>query len=504
MQRHRVAAGDGGRASMSTAANQIAVVESKTASASLKPLSARTRDLMCVVAVYLAITLLWPRPASVDAASWRRFGVFVATLAGLILQPLPAAAVVFVGIIAAVVLGGLGIDRALSGFGEPSEWLLLGAMFMARALTDTGLSRRVALLFVRRFGGSSLGFVYSLVLTDVTLAGGIPSISARSGGIILPIARSAAELYDSRPGETAGRLGGFLMAALYQASVVACAMFLTGQAGNLLAAGLAAKIAGVTVSWSSWFFAAVVPGAVSCLVIPYVVYRVLPPEIKSTPAAPEFARRELRRLGRLSTDERILLVVFGLVCLLWMTSAWTRVNVTVVTLAGIAALLVANVLTWEEILRDRAAWDVFVWYGGLLMLGEMLNSTGVPAAFTTWIGASLTTLPWFGVLLVTLVIYFYTHYAFATVTVHVLAMFAPFVALVIGLGAPPKLAVYAFACLAALPAGLTHYGTTTAPMFINGYVSVKDWWRVGLIASFANLLIWLTIGFAWWKLLGFW
>jgi divalent anion:Na+ symporter, DASS family len=488
---------------MSTPADRIAFVESSNNAGRWQQLSARTRSLLCIVAVYTAVMLCPPAP-SVTAAGWRQFGVFVATLAGLILQPLPAAAMVLIGVIAAIVVGGLGVDRALAGFGEPSEWLLLGAMLMARALTDTGLSRRVALLFVRRFGGTSLGFVYSLVLTDVTLAGGIPSISARSGGIILPIARSAAELYDSRPGETSGRLGGFLMAALYQASVVACAMFLTGQAGNLLAAGLAAKIAGVTVSWSSWFFAAVVPGAISCVLIPYVVYRVLPPQIKSTPAAPQFARQELHRLGRLSADERILLVVFTGVCLLWMTSAWTKVNVTVVTLAGIAALLVSNVLTWEEVLRDRAAWDVFVWYGGLLTLGEMLNTTGVPAAFTTWVGSSLTSLPWFGVLIVTLVIYFYSHYAFATVTVHVLAMFAPFVSLVIGLGAPPKLAVYAFACLAALPAGLTHYGTTTAPMFINGYVSVKDWWRVGLVASIANLLVWLTVGFAWWKMLGFW
>ena len=489
---------------MSSAADQITVVESGAAPWSTLGRSARTRGLICIAAVYVVIALIVPRPHSVSPAGWRQFGVFVATLAGLILQPLPAAAVVLVGVVAAVVIGGLGVDRALSGFGEPSEWLLLGAMLLARALTDTGLSRRLALLFVRRFGGSSLGFVYSLVLTDVTLAGGIPSISARSGGIVLPIARSAAELYDSRPGETAGRLGGFLMAALYQASVVACAMFLTGQAGNLLAASLAAKIAGVNVTWSSWFVAAIVPGAISCLLIPYVVYRVLPPEITSTPAAPEFARRELQRLGRLSPSERILLIVFGAVCLLWMTSAWTQVNVTVVTLTGIAALLVADVLTWDDVLRDRAAWDVFVWYGGLLALGEMLNATGVPAAFTTWIGSALPGLPWFGVLLVTLVIYFYTHYAIATVTVHVLAMFAPFVALAIGVGAPPKLAVYAFACLAALPAGLTHYGTTTAPMFINGYVSVKDWWRVGLIASIANLLVWLTVGFGWWKILGFW
>jgi DASS family divalent anion:Na+ symporter len=338
----------------------------------------------------------------------------------------------------------------------------------------------------------------------VLLAVGIPSIAARSGGIILPIARSAADLYDSRPGETAGRLGGFLMAALYQSSVVACAMFLTGQAGNLLAAGLAARVAGVTVTWSSWFIAALVPGLLSSLLIPYVVYRVLPPQITSTPETPAFARRELYRLGRLTPAERILLTVFVIVCGLWMTSAWTGVNITVVTLTGIAALLVANVLTWDDILKDRAAWDVFVWYGGLLTLGDMLNGTGVPAAFTTWIGASLSPYHWMSVLLATLLVYFYAHYAFATVTVHVLAMYAPFVTLVIGLGAPPTLAVYAFACLAALPAGLTHYGTTTAPMFINGYVSVTDWCRVGLVASVANLLIWLTVGFAWWKLLGFW
>jgi divalent anion:Na+ symporter, DASS family len=483
------------------AAEHIAVADTRTDSG--RAISARTRGLLVVAAVYLAVWAC-PRPSSVDAASWRQFGVFVATLAGLILQPLPAAAMVFVGLMGSVILGGRTIERTLAGFGEASEWLLLGAMFMARVLTDTGLSRRVALLFVRRFGGSALGFVYSLVLTDVTLAGGIPSISARSGGIILPIARSASELYDSRPDATAGRLGAFLMAALYQSSVVACAMFVTGQAGNLLAAGLAAKIAGVTVSWSSWFFAALVPGACSCIAIPWLVYRVFPPEIRSTPAAPEFARQELRRLGTLSAHERLVLLVFSVVLLAWITSPWTKVNVTVATLTGIAALMIANVLTWDDALRDRAAWDVFVWYGGLLALGEMLNSTGVPAAFTAWVGQSLAHVSWGNVLLVTLVIYFYTHYAFATVTVHVLAMFAPFVTLLIGLGAPPKLVVYAFACLAALPAGLTHYGTTTAPMFINGYVSVKDWWRVGFVCSLANLAIWLTIGFGWWKLLGLW
>src|SRR5262252_10977119 len=168
---------------MSTATDRISTVDTRPAALTLRRPSPRIQGLLWIVAVYAAVALA-PRPASVDAASWRQFAIFFATLAGLILQPLPAAAVVLIGVIAAVVVGGLGLDRALAGFSEPSEWLLLGAMLLARALTDTGLSRRVALLFVRRFGGSSLGFVYSLVLTDVTLAGGIPSISARSGGII--------------------------------------------------------------------------------------------------------------------------------------------------------------------------------------------------------------------------------------------------------------------------------------------------------------------------------
>mgnify|MGYP003577561126 CR=1 FL=1 len=59
--------------------------------------------------------------------------------------------------------------------------------------------------------------------------------------------------------------------------------------------------------------------------------------------------------------------------------------------------------------------------------------------------------------------------------------------------------------LANLRAGHTHYGTTTAPIvFAQGYVDVSEWWRVGFYVSLVNLAIWTTVGFAWWKLVGFW
>ena len=101
------------------------------------------------------------------------------------------------------------------------------------------------------------------------------------------------------------------------------------------------------------------------------------------------------------------------------------------------------------------------------------------------------------VLLLVLLIYFYTHYFFASITAHMLAMFPPFVMLLIGVGVPPLLAVYSLMCLANLTAGLTHYGTTTAPiLFSQSYVTFGEWWRVGFVVSPVEPAIWLTVGFA--------
>ena len=102
-----------------------------------------------------------------------------------------------------------------------------------------------------------------------------------------------------------------------------------------------------------------------------------------------------------------------------------------------------------------------------------------------------------------LAIYFYAHYGFASITAHVLAMYPPFLAILLAKQAPVGLIVFAFACFANLSAGLTNYGTTPAPMFFaQEYVPLRDWWRIGLIISLLNIAIWSTIGFGWWKLLG--
>jgi DASS family divalent anion:Na+ symporter len=295
------------------------------------------------------------------------------------------------------------------------------------------------------------------------------------------------------------------MAALYQGSVVACAMFLTGQASNVLAAKLAADVAGVTVTWSSWFLAGMVPGLLSCFVVPYLVYRLMTPEIRETPGAADYARRELEKMGPLRGREALSLGIFTGIAALWVTSGWHGIDVTLVALIAIALFLLTRLLAWERAVAESAAWDILVWYGGLFTMGEALNETGVTTAFAEGVRSATAGISWFWVLPITLVLYFYAHYGFASITTHLLAMFPPFLAMLIAAGAPPGLAVYSLACLANLTAGLTHYGTTTAPIvFAQRYLDVEEWWRVGFLVSLANLAVWTTVGFAWWKLVGFW
>ena len=461
--------------------------------------------LLGLVLLGCAVYWLWPRPESVSPQGWRLFAIFVATIAGLMLRPLPGSVLILVALTVAALTGTLEIRDALSGYANPVVWLVLSAFLIARALIKTGLARRIALMFLRVIGGSSLGTAYALVFSDLTLATIIPSNTARSGGVILPIARSLAELQGSHPGKTAGRLGAFLMTALYQSECVVAGMFLTAQAGNAVIVGLAQDAASYEVTWAGWAWAALVPGLASLMGVPWLVAKLLPPEVKETPEAPAFARDELEKMGPLDGPQKIVLGVFVVVCGMWVTSGLHGMPVTLTALCGACALFLTGVLTWDDAVSERHAWDVFIWYGGVVRLGQALNDYGITRAFADSVGESLSGLGWPALMAIALLVYFYAHYGFASITMHFLAMFPPFVALLVSRGAPAGLTVYAFACLASPAAGLTHYGTVPAPMFFaQNYVGFRDWWKVGFLLSLWNLAVWVSTGLLWWKLIGLW
>jgi DASS family divalent anion:Na+ symporter len=449
---------------------------------------------------------IWMLPhGGFDARSWGLLCLFAATISGLITRPAAAGALMIAAIAAGALLRLFSIQDGLSGYGNVTVWLILAAFLFARGMVVTRLGERIAYGIVKRVGRSPLALGYSIVLADLVMAPMTASNTARAGGILFPITLNVARVFGSEPGPTASRIGSFLLLALYHGDLVVSAMFLTACAPNPLVADFVRQGSAVRLSWTTWAVAASVPGVVALAAIPYLVYRLSPPIDLDTGAARTLASERLAEMGPLSGRERGMLIVFCVVLGLWIAGDWLAISPTTAALLGVAGLLLARVLDWRDILEEKSGWDVFVWFGGLMMLAGQLEKAGFPKVFAQALATAVHGWPWIWALVLMLVVYLYAHYVFASLVAHVTAMFPAFFATAIALGAPPLVAAVAFGVLSNVNAAMTHYGTGPAPIvFGAGYVSQPAWWRIGFIVSLAHLAIWLPIGFLWWKVLGLW
>ena len=457
------------------------------------------------VVTILIAGVIWflPVPAGVDVKAWHLFAIFFATIAGLILQPLPMGAVVLIAVSATMLTNTLPVAEALSGYANATVWLIVAAFLFARAFTKTGLGRRIAYVFIRRFGHNTLGLGYALALTDLVLAPGIPSGTARTGGVLFPVVKSLASTYGSEPGPTANRIGTFLMSSTFNVHAVNCAMFLTAMVANPLIVEFAKTTAGIEITWIGWAQAAIVPGVISFLLIPYLVFLMIKPEIRQTPEAAVMARTELAKMGAMTRGEWSLLGVFLLAFGLWITGSWTQINGTVVALVALCLMLVLNAISWDDVLAEHAGWNALVWFGGLISMTEGLSKLGLVSWFSDHVSGLVAGWSWMTALALLALVYMYSHYLFASVTAHTTAFYVPLLTIAIAAGAPPYVAALVFAFLSSFTVILTPYsGGPSAVYFGGGYISVRQWWGVDFVVSIVLLVVWLGIGPLWWKALG--
>jgi DASS family divalent anion:Na+ symporter len=470
------------------------------------PRSARSSAIRAGVALGLGVAIWFlPAPEGVTDQAWHLFAIFVATIVGIMLEPLPMGAVAVCGIAAVSLTGTLGLNEALSGFSHSVIWLVMTAFFISRGFIKTGLGARIAYSFMRLLGRRTLGLGYSMVATELLLAPAIPSNTARSGAVIYPVLRSVAEAFGSRPADgTERRIGAFLIQNSFHGNLITSAMFLTAMAANPLAAQMAAEL-GVEITWVHWAVAALVPGLTSLLVVPWVLYRLYPPQVTETPGAPEMAREKLTAMGPMSRGERILLGTFALLLLLWIFGRPLQIQSTVTAFVGLAILLASRVLTWEDLLNEKGAWNVFVWLSTLIMMGSYLGKLGLVGWFSNSIGGLFTDTGWLPAFVALSLVYFYSHYFFAGNTTHISSMYAAFLAVALAVGTPPLLAALVLGFFSNLFSSMTHYSTGPAPvLFGAGYVTLAEWWRLGAVISVVNIAIWFGIGGLWWKLIGLW
>jgi DASS family divalent anion:Na+ symporter len=457
------------------------------------------------IVTLLVAVIIWAMtpPTGVTDKAWHLFAIFFATIIGLILQPLPMGAVVIIGTMATALTNTVSIGDALNGFMNPTVWLIVVAFLFARAFGKTGLGRRIAYVFIRAFGHRTLSLAYSLAISDLVLAPGIPSGAARTGGVLFPIVRNLATTYGSEPGPTAGRIGTFLMLNSYHVHDVTCAMFLTSMAANPLIAELTKKTINIEITWGGWALAALGPGLISFLVMPCLIFLLAKPEVRKTPEAAELARSELAKMGSMRREEWVVLGAFILALGLWLTGSWTHIEATVVAFLGLSLMLILGAITWEDVLAERAGWDALIWFGGLVGMATLLSRLGLIKWFSEYVGSHVKGWSWLPALAILALAFMYSHYFFASLTAHATAFFVPFLTVAVAAGAPPYFAALIFAFFSNLCVSLTHYGGGPAPVYFGaGYVDLKKWWTVGFIVSLVFIVIWMGIGPFYWKMLG--
>lgn len=456
------------------------------------------------VVVGIILWLITPiRPEGLSADAWHMFAIFVATIIGCITQPLPIGAVAMIGFTLTVLTGTVDIDPAVKGFGNSSIWLIAMAFFISRGFVKTGLGRRIALQFVKLFGKKTLGLGYSLVGVDLILAPATPSNTARAGGIMYPIINALSKSFGSKADDgTARKMGSFLIFTEFHGNLITAAMFLTAMAGNPLAQSLA-QHEHIHITWMNWFLAALVPGIVSLIVVPFIIYKIYPPEIKETPDAKSWADNELKDMGHMHRDEKFMIGIFLVALILWLLGSVIDMNATLTAFIALSLLLLTGVLSWSDVLKETGAWNTLIWFSILVMMASQLNELGFIPWLSKTIAGSLGGLSWPVVLVLLILFYFYSHYLFASSTAHVSAMYSALLGVAIATGAPPLFSALMIGFFGNLMASTTHYSSGPAPiLYSSGYVSQKRWWLMNAGLAIVYFVIWLGLGSLWMKLIG--
>lgn len=463
--------------------------------------------------------ILWvlPAPEGLSVNAWHYFAVFLAVIVALVLEPFPGALIglMGVGVLAWLRIGpegsgeklaatGKAISWALSGFSNTTIWLIFAAFMLGLGYDKSGLGRRIALFMVKKLGKTSLGLGYAVSFADGILAPFIPSNSARSGGVIYPIVNNIPPMVDSYPNKNPRRLGAYLYWVALAATCVTSTLFLTGLAPNLLAITTAEKAGFVGISWMDWFKVIAPCGIILFLITPLLAYIIYPPESKGSQEASNWAAGELEKMGKITLREWLMLGV-ALFCLLFWIFGGKIANATTVAATAIVMMVLFKIITWEDVLTNKAAYNVLIWFSTLVALAGGLKNVG----FLNWVGnmseamlAGLSpTVAFVGII----VLFYMLHYFFASTTAHVSALLALFIAITAKIpGVDVQLVTLLMIQSLGLMGILTPYGTGPSPIWYGaGYIKTGEFWKLGFIFGMVYLVGFLAITIPWIKIIGF-
>ena len=459
---------------------------------------------VAVMAAIVAIAWFGGTPEGLKPQVWQLFGIYLATIVGLVLKPFPVPITVLLGVATSSILLSNTKD-VLAGYSNTALWLIFAAFALSVAFGKTGLGHRIAYHLVRLFGSTTLRLGYVTAFLDLILSPATPSNTARAAGIVYPINLSIAEAVGSYPGETAKKAGAYLLQNGYFATKVTSFLFATAMAPNYLALDFITKLTGVSLNWAQWAAAMFVPGFIMLMLIPLIGYMYERPSVKDIDNK-KIAADGLAELGPMKASEKGLIVIALLAITGWILPTFDiKIDATAVAIVAMIASFVCGIISWDDLLKTKAAWNTLIWFGGILGLSSALTK----GKFFEWLAKYLEAHMNFGLdpfmmLILISIISVVVRYFFASGTAYISAMLPVFLIVGINAGIDPTLLAFIMIGTNAYGGSVTHYGAAPGPIiFSAGYNNVKDWWTVGLISAVVCLVLNYVIGIPWWKIAGF-
>lgn len=464
-----------------------------------------SNNMRMVIPILITIIVaLLPTPEGLTANAQYFFAVFLGVIAGLILEPIPPALIGLIGVAFSATFGLVGENAkasakwALSGFSNGVIWLIFAAFMFALGYKKSGLGKRIALLLVKKLGKTTLGLGYAVAFADGVLAPFMPSNTARSAGTIFPIAINIPQMFNSTPDNDPRKIGSYISWVAIAATCVTSSMFLTALAPNLLAVSLVEKNIGIVINWGTWFSTLAIIMVPLFLLVPYLAYIVYPPEQKVSPEAPAWAAKQLTEMGSITKKEITMLCLGMLALAMWIFGSTIGVNSTVAAIAVLCLLVLFDVINWEDVITNKAAINVFIWFATLVAMASGLKQVGYLDWASGLISGWLVGMEAVMIGIILLVLFFLFHYLFASVTAHTVALLPLFLGIAANLVSPEMLQPIAMLLVGSL--GLmgiiTPYATGPSPIWYGaGYISQATWWRLGLIFGAIYLGALVALGF---------
>ncbi|MDR3561442.1 MAG: DASS family sodium-coupled anion symporter [Negativicutes bacterium] len=457
------------------------------------------------LALVLCIVFFIPPPKGLSVEAWRLAGIFIVTMVGIMLQALPDASLLLISITFSVTFV-VPLRDVIIGFADSTIWLIITAFMLVIGFKKSGLAKRVGLLLVMSFGKTSLRVAYCLALFDAILATSVPSIPGRTGGLVYPLADGVIQAVDPDPGKNPRRIAGYLIVLLYMVAMTTGSLFLTGIAVNPFGASMANDILGTHIDWNVWAVGAA-PGWLVLFAIPWVLAKIWPPELKSLDGLKQFFGEELKKMGPVTRKEWIAVTIFLIVLVLWMTGGSTKLDATVVGFIGLSLMILFNIVEWKDLVEAKEPWTMLIWYGGILGISAAL----IKLKFYVWLAEMMKLwlptagLSIFAILVIVALLINLLHYFFASTIGYVAALAPLFFSFLATTDVPKYPAAFIVLFLMATSATLTHYGNGVGPvLFAKEYVPKKAWWGIGLVVATLHTVVYLTLGLAYWKWIGYW